>query len=90
MPRMAEKVVGHAGRYDDIAIRALKEAQAKGVVMIVIEGKHGFGMSVPTLPEAIGVSMHLPALLRSVADLIEQGHGPDGVRLTTEEPHGEG
>lgn len=85
MPRMAEKVVGHAGRYDDIAIRAMKEAGAKGLVMIVIEGKHGFGMSVPTLAEAvIGVNMHLPALLRSVADLIEQGHGPDGVRITTE------
>lgn len=87
MPRMRkEKVVGHAGRYDDIAIRAREEAGAKGVVLIVVDGKHGFGMSVPTRPgAAVGVNMHLPALLRSVADLIEQGHGPDGVRVTTEE-----
>jgi len=87
MPRMRkERVVGHAGRYDDIAIRALEEAGAKGVVLIVVEGKHGFGMSVPTRPEAsIVVNMQLPALLRSVADLIEQGHGPDGVRVTMEE-----
>lgn len=89
--RMGQTVVGHAGRYDDIAEKALREADAKGVVLIVIEGKHGFGMSVPTRPEAaIGVNMHLPALLRAAADLIEQGHGPDGVRITTEGLNGEG
>ena len=80
---MAERVVGHAGRYDDIAVRALGDAEAEGVVLLVVNGKRGFGMSVSTRPEAsIVVNMQLPALLRSVADLIEQGHGPDGVRIT--------
>lgn len=76
-------VVGHAGRYDEIAIRALMEAQAKGLVMIVIDGKHGFGLSVSALPEsAVAVNMSLPELLRRVADCIEQRAVPDGIRVT--------
>lgn len=74
---------GSPGAYDQEAERLLVEMRAKAVVVIVLEGKRGFGMSVSCSPNA-AAQMHvaLPALLRAVADGIDGGAGPDGVRVT--------
>lgn len=78
-----EQVVGHEGNYDVEAQRLLEEQQAKAVVVVVIDGKKGFGMSVSTFPQhAIQMHFALPQILRSVADSIDGGAGPDGVRVT--------
>lgn len=82
---MADTVTGHAGRYDLISQRVLGETGAKGVVMFVYEGSQGHGMSVSLRPSsALAVQSMLPAILRYMADAIEQGAPPDGVRFTTE------
>lgn len=84
MLRMGETVTGHAGRYDHISARVLEETEAKGVVLIVHDGKLGFGMSVSVRPAAAGeVHVMLPSILRTVADAIERGTPPDGLRVTT-------
>lgn len=87
---MADRVIGHPGRYDEHAARVLRETEADAVVLVVVNGKKGFGMSVSADPEKPGSiqlasGRDLPALLRTMADLIEGGAGPDGLRM-----HGEG
>lgn len=83
---MAETVVGRAGRYDDQAIRVFKETKAEAVVLFVLGGSKGHGLSCSALPaNAERVSAMIPDLLREIADAIEgQGH-PDGIRYTTKD-----
>lgn len=82
---MAETVVGHAGRYDDQAIRVFKETAADAVVVFVLNGKRGHGFSCSVKPELNArFSAELPALLRSMADGIEAAPGPDGIRFTSD------
>ena len=81
---MAVKQVGTPGRYDAIAEKALLEAGADMVVLLVINGRHGMGLSVPCTLRGLAGQALLPALLRSIADDIEASQGPSGVRITTE------
>jgi hypothetical protein len=53
------------GKYDDLAHYVLEQAQADGVIVIVINGARGHGMSVKATPE---MARALPYLLRQLAD----------------------
>lgn len=82
---MADKVIGHAGRYDEHAERVLRETKADAVALVVANGAKGFGMSVSvdaTKPDAValGQGVGLAELLRKMADIIDHGRGPDGLR----------
>ena len=57
------------GKYDELATLVRVVADADGVVLIVLGGCEGSGFSVQGPPEVLG---ELPALLRLVADGIEQ------------------
>lgn len=57
------------GKYDDICTMARKEANGKGALLIVIEGKEGSGFSAQ-LPADI--LQTVPSMLRNVADEIER------------------
>ena len=56
------------GKYDDLATVVPEPAQARGVIVIVIDGKLGGGFSVQANR---AVTARLPALLRHIADDIE-------------------
>jgi hypothetical protein len=56
------------GKYDDIATSVRLRAEAAGVIVIVVRGKHGAGFSVQATAE---ITAALPQLLRRVADDIE-------------------
>jgi hypothetical protein len=56
------------GRYNEVATYVRKRVNAKGVVLIIMEGDKGEGFEVQApLPIVLG----LPKLLREVADQIE-------------------
>lgn len=57
------------GEYDALATHARERSQADAVVVIVVRGNRGSGMSVQVKADVL---LALPALLRSVADSIEQ------------------
>lgn len=57
------------GKYDDLATLARFRADARGVILIVIEGNHGSGFSVQA-PAA--TTLALPAMLRLMANEIER------------------
>lgn len=80
-----ERVTGNPGRYDDVSVRALDETGADAVVLLVVRGKKGAGLSVSCKPSAMGaVNELLPDMLREIADAIEaQGGRPDGLRVTS-------
>lgn len=56
------------GKYDAHATAAREATRAGGVVLIVIDGAHGAGFSVQA---TAAVTLRLPELLRTVADMIE-------------------
>jgi hypothetical protein len=61
------------GKYDDACAQAMATTKAVGVLMIVIEGNKGNGVSFKTLdPLVIGA---MPTLLRALADEIEKDMG---------------
>jgi hypothetical protein len=64
-----------AGKYDHLATAARRDAEALGVIVIVIRGKLGSGFSVQ-LDDALR-PFALPGLLRDVADQIDADL-PDG------------
>lgn len=79
---MADRTVGHPGRYDDLAIRLLDETKAEAVVLLVLGGAKGNGFSCSVNPGVEIGHADIPDFLRGLADAIQlQGH-PDGMRLT--------
>ena len=56
------------GKYDDMATVVRRNTSAKAVIVAVIEGSAGNGFSVQGYPEHL---IHLPAMLRRMADQIE-------------------
>lgn len=52
------------GKYDEICTKARTEANATGVVLIVIDGKHGPGFSVQCSDSTL---MFLPEMLENLA-----------------------
>lgn len=79
---MSDTVVGHPGRYDELAIRLLDETKGKAIVLLVLGGAKGNGFSCSINPGANIGHADIPDLLRELADSIEASGGPDGVRLT--------
>jgi hypothetical protein len=61
------------GRYDDICTQAREAAQADGVILVVIRGKHGMGFSAQVTNSQW--FKHLPTILRGVADQMEKDYG---------------
>lgn len=57
------------GKYDHLATLVREKAQARGVILIVVDGDQGMGFSVQT--SDFEVLALLPAILRSTADLID-------------------
>lgn len=79
--------VGEAGKYDAIAERLSLDLKAAGVVLIVIDGRHGSGLSVsinPAKPHARELSSGglLAQALRAAADQIDAGGAWTGTRIT--------
>lgn len=56
------------GKYDQQAEQLLKELSAQGLLLIVIGGNRGTGMSVKSDPVLLAA---LPTVLRHTADMIE-------------------
>jgi hypothetical protein len=56
------------GKYDELATIARTLAMARGVVLVVVDGIHGSGFSVQVNSD---LRVHLPVLLRHIADDIE-------------------
>jgi hypothetical protein len=78
---------GHAGKYDEICERLSLDLKASAVVLIVVDGRHGHGMSVsvdPAKPGAVAMATggELAQLIRNVADQLDAGEAPGGVRGT--------
>jgi hypothetical protein len=57
------------GKFDDLATIVRQQANADGVIVIVLGSPAGSGFSVQASPD---VTANLPELLRYVADQIEQ------------------
>ena len=60
------------GKYDDLATLVRERAQARGAIVIVVDGALGSGFSVQA---DLLLTMTLPALLRAVAAQIEEETG---------------
>jgi len=61
------------GKYDELATQVREQAEAQGVILMVLDGKDGSGFSVQA---DMATTMALPELLENVAkqirnDLIE-------------------
>lgn len=82
---------GRSGRYDEICERLSLDLKAAATVLIVVGGRHGSGMSVSIDPKGGLLQMamgggELADLLRSMADQLDAGAGPNGVRaMATDE-----
>jgi len=80
--------VGNAGKYDETTERLSVELDATAIVLIVIDGKRGNGMSVsvnPARPGALEMfaGAGLARVLRAAADKLDGGERPNGIRVTT-------
>lgn len=56
------------GKYDEVCMKAFKETESQGVLLIVIGGKEGHGFSAVMTRE---INDAIPGLLRKMADDIE-------------------
>lgn len=68
-----------AGKYDELCEHVRMISEADGIVMLVLRGIQGSGVSVKTKDELLLAS--LPALLRHTADLIEAQVAEDFQRI---------
>lgn len=79
--------VGREGKYDEIAQRLCHDLKAGAVVLIVINGRLGNGMSVSASAgnEGLAFGDGLADLLHAMAGQIESGNvtGPAGARFTS-------
>lgn len=60
------------GKYDDLATWVREQAQARAVIVMVVGGSKGSGVSVQTDATAM---LNLPAVLREIADEMEAAGG---------------
>jgi hypothetical protein len=61
-------VIDDSGEYDAEATWVRKRTKAVGVVLVVIGGDRGHGLSAQATSD---LTLHLPSILRKVADEIE-------------------
>lgn len=57
------------GKYDELCMQAREQAQAEGVVMIVIQGRHGSGFSVQA---SLDVHAALPQALAALSESMRE------------------
>lgn len=78
--------LGQSGKYDEITENLCRDLNAGAVVLIVLEGRHGTGMSVAAQPDHRGLAFGegLAELLRTAAGKLDSGEvtGPRGARFT--------
>lgn len=60
------------GKYDDVVTDVRTKTQADGVLLVVVNGSRGTGMSAQL---SIGMTLSLPTILRDIAAQIEE-RGP--------------
>jgi hypothetical protein len=60
------------GAYDELATEVRRQAQAVGVLVIVIGGNKGTGFAAQLTAE---LTLAIPTILRDVAQAIEDGDG---------------
>jgi hypothetical protein len=58
------------GKYDNLATYCREQAQAEGVIVIVVRGNKGQGFSIQTVDPRL--NLMLPAMLRILADSIQR------------------
>jgi hypothetical protein len=79
--------LGREGKYDQIALALCKDLKAGAIILVVVDGRHGNGMSVSAGPQHLGLAMGtgLAELLRKMAEQLETGAvtGPAGARFTS-------
>ena len=66
------------GRYDAEAKKLLKELQASGLILVVLDGIHGHGVQVATDESRSNlnvVALAMAKMLRKVADNLEKDAG---------------
>jgi hypothetical protein len=75
------QLTGTPSRYDAICTQLCRDLKAKGVVLIVHEGREGNGMAVAARPAfaQFGMPEVLAPYLRMLADTIDGGVGPQGI-----------
>lgn len=74
-------VVGNPGRYDHVAAHLVRELAAEAVLVLVIQGNKGNGVSVAGRGfSAIERRHEIADILRGVADMLEEGE-PSGYRV---------
>jgi hypothetical protein len=59
------------GKYDDEATIVMERTKAEGVIVIIWNGKDGAGFSAQFSNPVL--MMHIPEMLRNIADQIESG-----------------
>jgi hypothetical protein len=74
---------GKRGSYDDLARLVRKEASAQTAIVIILDGRHGSGMSEASIDHQLAPSK-LAELLRLMASRLEGGVRADGVETTLE------
>jgi len=57
------------GKYDDLADMLLGMTAAEGLLLVVLDGARGNGVSCKCTPD---MASHLPAALRVIADQLER------------------
>lgn len=79
--------LGREGKYDQIAQTLCKDLKAGAVVLVVLDGRHGNGMSVSASPghQELAFGVGLAELLHKMAEQLETGAvtGPAGARFTS-------
>lgn len=79
--------LGRAGKYDQVAKNLCTDLKAGAVVLIVVDGRHGNGMSVSAKAgnEGLAFGEGLAELLRKMAEQLETGAvaGPSGALFTS-------
>jgi hypothetical protein len=64
-----------AGKYDILATWVMEIAEARAVIVIVLDGNRGSGFSMQS--RGLSVAHLLPTLLRQTADEIERDTGEE-------------
>lgn len=82
---MKNKTIGVQSRYHEEAFTAQRWTQGKAVILIVVEGYKGTGMSVTCTAgqyATLGMPDELARFFRSMADQLDGGETPQGITLT--------
>ena len=79
------QLTGKPSRYNDVCTQLCRDLKAKGVILIVHEGREGNGMAVAARPEfaRFGMPEVLAPYLRMLAETMEGGVGPQGIGVDT-------